>query len=250
MSAEIVVSDAAEDRSGMGNVVDGFRVVSQFVETIVAAIPMMEDGTIIGTWQQARGMGAFSWYVEAACAHQATRRVHARTGRGHKDLAGEGVEATLVSLATEVGRSPERIRRLARVYEEFFAGETPVDVDTILAVPSVSHWEVALDAKDSRAAIDLIASGKDDAGGLYSVANARAETRRLDAGEDADAIAQSRDPIQQSAMPRYDETSGDAEIVLTREVLHHARLAGLVEFEVVSRPGSITLRRFRKGGRR
>src|SRR5581483_4299158 len=91
-------------------------------EQIIAALPTLTDDQLVEVKMQAKVLSRCAWRIECAAEAEMLRRAARRQngGRGKRDEAGTGVDATVRHIAAELGTHPRTVYKGAAIHRTFF----------------------------------------------------------------------------------------------------------------------------------
>ena len=156
---------------------EGFNVLREWADRMVAQLAAMPDEHIIETARNANEMEAQAFRIRGACAAELKLRIRERVAR-EPGLYGKGETAIVEqvrSLAREVGISYHTLDADARIVETFGVtfvvnNETPREV-----------YRLALTARDPHAAVEMYTTRKEQ-DARYSTLDYRRDISELNRG--------------------------------------------------------------------
>ncbi len=209
----------------------------------IEAIPSMDDETLAALHESALQVEGQAWRVV----------VHVRAemmGRArHRALEnGQEIGVVVGKLAKELDVSSGDLYRDEKIHALFIGPGAPEEILGIGNLDKV-YYQEAVVAPKPEVALRLMADQRDTRT-HYNAGDARADVKALKDGASPQQIlaAADREPIRETSTPIY--ALGEVEVAITDRAFRLAGLWDHEEIEVVARPGSITLRQFRKGSRR
>ena len=114
----------------VGSLFGEMNIVEAKSNSVIALLPTMTDEQVKITHCYAQEVGKAAWRVECAANAEIIRRVQQRAWQRN----GDGVAATLASVAADLGVSPRTMYRDAQIHNSFFGGnksENIVSADNV-----------------------------------------------------------------------------------------------------------------------
>jgi len=152
----------------------------------------MTDEQVKMTYCYAQEIGKAAWRVECAANAEILRRVQQRAWQRN----GDGVAATLASVAADLGVSPRTIYRDAQIHNSFFEGnksENIVRADNVLQ--DKQFYKVALTSDNPLQTIEMLTDRK-SANPFYTAGEAYQDVKR--------EKREARDNVLSEATPALD----------------------------------------------
>ena len=155
----------------MGSLFGEMNLVEAKSESVIALLSTMTDEQVKMTYCYAQEVGKAAWRVECAANAEILKRVQARAWQRN----GDGVVATLASVAYDLGVSPQTLYRDAQIHKTFFENKNILGAENVLQ--DKWFYAEALRASDPLAAIEAIAVKKAD-NPFYSTRDAKWDITR------------------------------------------------------------------------
>jgi len=169
---------------------DSLNHIEHVATDMIERLPSMTDDVLLMARGYAKQLGSAALRVECAADAELIKRAHAPVGRGHKDVAGIGVEATLAHIAQEAHTSKTTLRANAQIYNLILSDDELAAELTHLE--EREFYAQACRAVDPKDAIRQLARRKANDPG-YTTRQARADVDTM-MGVRARAVATHTEP--------------------------------------------------------
>ena len=155
----------------MGSLFGEMNIVESKSDSVIALLPTMTDEQVKMTHCYAQEVGKAAWRVECAANAEILKRVQARAWQRN----GDGVVATLASVASDLGVSPQTLYRDAQIHKTFFADTNILRTENVLQ--DKQFYKVALSSDNPLQTIEVLTDRK-AANPFYTASEAYQDVKR------------------------------------------------------------------------
>ena len=160
-----------EITSAAGSLFGEMNIVEAKSDSVIAMLPTMTDEQVKTTHCYAQEIGKAAWRVECAANAEILQRVQARAWQRN----GDGVVATLASVAADLGISPQTIYRDAQIHKTFFDNKNILRTENVLQ--DKQFYKAALSSDNPLQTIEVLTSRK-AANPFYTASDAYQDVKR------------------------------------------------------------------------
>jgi len=157
----------------MGSLFGELNIVEAKSESVIALLPTMTDEQVKMTHSYAQEVGKAAWRVECAANAEILKRVQERAWQRN----GDGVVATLASVAYDLGVSPRTMYQDAQIHKSFFEKDSS---ENIARACNVLHdkqfYKIAISSTVPQETLEKMAAKKSE-NPFYSASDAFREVR-------------------------------------------------------------------------
>ena len=173
----------------VGSLFNELNVIESKADTVIAMLPDMTDEQVKSTHSYAKEIGKAAWRVEVAANAEIMKRIQSRAWQ----RGGDGVVATIASVAADLGIAPRTLYNDTQIHKTFFATQNIASACNVLQ--DKQFYTAALTASNPLEAVEQMAIKKAE-NPFFTASDAYREIKRH---------AQSvRDDLLSAASPALD----------------------------------------------
>jgi|GEM_PF-981964 len=158
----------------MGSLFGELNIIEAKSESVIALLPTMTDEQVKMTHTYAQEVGKAAWRVECAANAEILKRVQQRAWQRN----GDGVVATLASVAYDLGVSPRTMYQDAQIHNSFFERTCSENIARACNVlQDKQFYKVALASDNPRQTLEVLTDRK-AANPFYTASEAYQDMKR------------------------------------------------------------------------